>query len=299
MRKNKKNAGIVALKARYGMICVSPWILGLVLFFILPVIQSVIYAFCNVSLDSNGMKMSFAGFKNFNYILSENADYMDYILQAVIKFSYSFPVILVISLIIALMLNQNFKGRVFFRALYFLPVIIASGAVLGTILSSQNAGVGNIEADESISLSMINTVDLINSFGLPNAISEYAVQILNGITSLIWNCGIQIVLFISGLQTIPPLLYEVSKVEGATKWEEFWFITFPMLSRIMVLVGVFTMVEEMTSQSNQVMKQAYKFMQSQYYGESSAMLWFYFVIIGAIMSIVILLFYRCCMKKWN
>lgn len=299
MRKNKKNAGIVALKARYGMICVSPWILGLVLFFILPVIQSVIYAFCNVSLDSNGMKMSFAGFKNFNYILSENADYMDYILQAVIKFSYSFPVILVISLIIALMLNQNFKGRVFFRALYFLPVIIASGAVLGTILSSQNAGVGNIEADESISLSMINTVDLINSFGLPNAISEYVVQILNGITSLIWNCGIQIVLFISGLQTIPPLLYEVSKVEGATKWEEFWFITFPMLSRIMVLVGVFTMVEEMTSQSNQVMKQAYKFMQSQYYGESSAMLWFYFVIIGAIMSIVILLFYRCCMKKWN
>ncbi len=299
MRKKKKNAGIVALKARYGMICVSPWILGLILFFVLPVVQSVIYAFCNVSLDSNGMKMSLVGFENFRYILSENADYMDYILQAVIKFSYSFPIILVISLIIALMLNQKFKGRIFFRALYFLPVIIASGAVLGTILASQTSGVGSIEADESISLSMIDTVDLINSFGLPAKISEYAVQIINGITSLIWNCGIQIVLFISGLQTIPPLLYEVSKVEGATKWEEFWFITFPMLSRIIVLVSVFTMVEEMTSQSNLVMKQAYKFMQSQYYGESSAMLWFYFIIIGIIMSALLLLFYRCCMKKWN
>ena len=80
---------------------------------------------------------------------------------------------------------------------------------------------------------------------------------------MIWNCGVQTVLFISGMQTIPPLLYEVSKVEGATKWEEFWFITFPMLSRVMVLVSVFTMVELMTAQSNSVMMQAYTFMRMQ------------------------------------
>ncbi len=299
MRNKKKNVGIVALKARYGMICVSPWILGLILFFILPIVQSVIYAFSNVSLDSNGMKMSFIGLKNFRYILIENPDYMDYMLQAVLKFSYSFPIILVISLILALILNQKFTGRIFFRALYFLPVIIASGAVLGTILASQTGGVSSIESDESISLSMLDTVDLINAFGLPAQISECAVSIINGITGLIWNCGIQIVLFISGLQTIPPLLYEVSKVEGATKWEEFWFITFPMLSRIIVLVSVFTMVEEMTSQSNLIMKQAYKFMQSQFYGESSAMLWFYFVVIGIIMGLALSLYYRFCMRKWS
>lgn len=297
--KKQKNSGIKELKARYGMICVSPWIIGLTVFFVLPIIQSIIYAFSNVSLDSGGMRISFIGFKNFRYIFTENADYLDYIVQAVVKFLYSFPIIIILSLIIALILNQNFKGRIFFRALYFLPVIIASGAVLSTILSTQNSGVTNIQTDESFSMSMIDSVDLINSFGLPLKVSEYAVKIINGITGLIWSCGIQIVLFISGLQTIPPLLYEVSKVEGATRWEEFWFITFPMLSRILVLVAVFTMVEEMTSQSNLVMRQAYKFMQSQYYGESSAMLWFYFLIIGIVMALVLFTFNRCCMRKWE
>ena len=101
------------------------------------------------------------------------------------------------------------------------------------------------------------------------------------------------------MQTIPPLLYEVSKVEGATKWEEFWFITFPMLSRVTVLVSVFSMVELMTSQSNTVMRQAYTFMRSQNYGEGSAMLWSYFVVIGAIMAIVIGAYSRFCMKRWE
>ena len=99
MRKIKKNTGIVKLKARYGMICVSPWILGLILFFILPIAQSITYAFGDVSLSYDGMKMSFVGMNNFRYILFENADYTNYLLQAVLKFSYSFPIILVISFI--------------------------------------------------------------------------------------------------------------------------------------------------------------------------------------------------------
>ena len=101
------------------------------------------------------------------------------------------------------------------------------------------------------------------------------------------------------MQTIPPLLYEVSKVEGATKWEEFWFITLPMLSRVIVLVGVFTMVELMTAQNNSVMRQAYVFMRTQNYGEGSAMLWSYFAVIGVIMAVILGLYNRLCMRKWE
>lgn len=297
--KLKKNRGINALKARYGWICISPWILGLTVFFILPIVQSVIYAFGDVSLKAGGMNYSLIGFKNFKYIFTENADYTDYILDAIVQFLYSFPVIMILSLILALILNQKFRGRIFFRALYFLPVIIASGAVLSTILTSTASGVSNMKQDESIAMSMFNVSDIVGSVGLPEQMSEYFVTVIDGITGLIWSCGVQTVLFISGMQSIPPLFYEVSKVEGATKWEEFWFITMPSLSRVIVLVAVFTMVELMTSPDNKVMQLAYSFMRSQYYGESSAMLWSYFVVIGVIMAICLLIYNRLCLKKWE
>ena len=210
--KRKKNRGITALKAHYGRICVFPWIIGLVLFFGLPIIQSVFYAFSKVSLTTNGLKTSLVGFKNFKYIFAQNADYLDYIASAVVKFLYSFPVIIIISLILALMLNQKFRGRIFFRALYFLPVIIASGAVLNVILSSVSEGVSNIKTDESVAMAMFDVNGIVEGLGLPQKLGDYFVTVINGIMNMIWNCGVQTVLFISGMQTIPPLLYEVSKV---------------------------------------------------------------------------------------
>ncbi len=297
--KRNKNHGIEALKSRYGWICISPWIVGLVLFFGLPIIQSVIYTFSDVKLATGGLQTEFVGLENYKYIFAQNADYLDYIAAAVIQFLYSFPVILIISIILAIMLNQKFKGRIFFRALYFLPVIIASGAVLSVVLSSVSDGVANIETDESVAMAMFDVDEIVTSLGLPSKIGEYFVTIIDGIMNMIWNCGIQTVLFISGMQTIPPLLYEVSKVEGATKWEEFWFITLPMLSRVIVLVGVFTMVELMTAQNNSVMRQAYVFMRTQNYGEGSAMLWSYFAVIGVIMAVILGLYNRLCMRKWE
>lgn len=297
--KQRKNCGIEALKARYGWICITPWIIGLVLFFGLPIIQSIIYCFSNVTLAVGGLQTDFVGLKHFKYIFAQNADYVDNIAAAVVQFLYSFPVILIISIILAIILNQKFKGRIFFRALYFLPVIIASGAVLTVVLGSVSKGVANIEADESVAMAMFDVDEIVTSLGLPSKIGEYFVTVIDGIMNMIWNCGIQTVLFISGMQTIPPLLYEVSKVEGATKWEEFWFITLPMLSRVIVLVGVFTMVELMTAQNNSVMRQAYVFMRTQNYGEGSAMLWSYFAVIGVIMAVILGLYNRLCMRKWE
>lgn len=297
--RSKKNRGINALKAKYGWICISPWIVGLILFFISPIIQSIIYSFSSVSLGVGGMNIQFVGLKNFRYIFLENADYLDYVAQAFVKFVYSFPVIIILSLILALMLNQEFKGRILFRALYFLPVIIAAGPVLKTVLSAEQSGISNIAQDESIAMSMFNVSEIVDAVGLPQQLGTYFVSIIDGITGLIWNCGIQTVLFIAGMQAIPTLLYEVSKVEGATKWEEFWLITLPMLGRVILLVSVFTMVELMVDPTNPLISLAYSFMKSQFYGESSAMLWSYFVVIGLIMAALLAIFKKTCLDKWE
>ena len=148
-----------------------------------------------------------------------------------------------LSLVLALLLNNKFKGRLFFRALYFMPVIIASGVVIELISGMTTGGMSDSSVSESVSGGMFSVQDVMAVLDLPNQVAEYVQKIISNIFDLIWNSGIQTVLFIAGLQSIPSSLYEASRVEGATKWEEFWFITFPMLSNVTLLVMVYTMVE--------------------------------------------------------
>lgn len=296
--KKKRHRGIEKIKERYGWICVSPWLVGLILFFIIPIGQSIFYSFCKVQLSTGKMITTFIGFDNYSYVLGTEPNYFDYLISSVGKFAYSFPIILILSLILALLLNQKFRGRIFFRALYFLPVIIASGVIIGTIMGETSVS-STQYTDDTISSEMFDVAQLIQWTGLPTKIGEYFQTAISSIMNLLWNCGVQIILFIAGLQSIPDLLYEVSKVEGATKWEEFWFITLPSLSRVIILVSVYTMVELMTSQTDQVISLAYTYMKSSYYGESSAMLWIYFLIIGTILAVALLIYNRVCVRRWE
>ncbi|MBR2043266.1 MAG: sugar ABC transporter permease [Clostridia bacterium] len=299
-KKSIHARGIEALKERYGWICVAPWVFGLIIFFIIPIFQSFIFTFCKVTLVTGALNTKFVGLENLKYIFTVDQYFPDNLAAGVGTFAYSFPIILVLSLILALMLNQKFKGRVFFRAIYFLPVIIASGVILGTIIGDTSS-VSNVSGttDEAVSANMINVTELVEWTGLPEKIGEYFNDAITKIMNLVWKCGVQIILFIAGMQSIPDLYYEVSKVEGATAWEEFWFITFPSLSRVITLVTVFTMVELMTSQTDKVIKQAYNLISSQMFGESSAILWVYFCIIGAILGVILFAFNHFCAKKWE
>ena len=139
----------------------------------------------------------------------------------------------------------------------------------------------------------------MNVLNLHVGIANYVQPIISNIFSLVWQCGIQIVLFIAGLQSIPASLYEASRVEGASKWEDFWFITFPMLSRVTLLVAVFTMIEQFTSSTSAIIKTAYSKMQVGIYDVSSAMLWFYFMIVVLIMGLFLLIYNRALMRRWE
>jgi len=228
----KKQKGIEQLRSRYGLRFISPWIVGLVLFFILPIAQSIFYSFCNLSMGDGGILSSFIGFTNYNEILNVDPNYLVILKDSLVEILYSLPVIFIISLILAMLLNQQFPGRTFFRALYFLPVVIASGVVISILFEVNTSDVTNVGMDEAISANMIDFSEIIKKLELPTQISKYLTSTLSNMFELVWNSGIQIILFISGMQSIPDMLYEVAKVEGCTKWEEFWFITLPMLSKV-------------------------------------------------------------------
>ena len=299
MKKSNKKRGIESLKSSYGLMFVSPWIVGFVLFFAIPLFQSVIYSFSKVLVTEDGIANELVGLKNYKFILFEDPKYTSNLSASITQFFTSLPFILLISLVLALLLNQKFRGRLFFRALYFMPVIIASGAVISILFKTTSSDITDSTVSDSLTGSMFSIEDLIRWLDLPIGISKYVSKVMNDILDLIWSSGIQTVLFIAGLQSIPSSLYEVSKVEGATKWEEFWFITFPMLHRVTLLVAVFTMVELIVSNNMPVVSKAFSLMISGNYDETSAMLWMYFLIVGAIMAILVLLYNKLLVKRWT
>lgn len=295
----KRNRGIEELKSRYGLMFILPWIIGLIVFFFIPIIQSIIYSFCSVVITSDGVKTTWVGLENYTEILKRDPNYMNYLKEAIGEFAYSLPIILVLSLILAMVLNQKFRGRVFFRALYFLPVIIATGKVMSYIFMTTDEDLSSMGVSGGMASGLISVEDLTDALNMGTEIAEFVSNAINNIFNLVWSCGIQIVLFIAGLQSIPSHLYEASKVEGATKWEEFWFITFPMLSRITLLVGVFTMVELFINERSPMIEQVYGRMRGGQYDIPSAMIWFYFIIAVAIMGIVMLAFVKFIMKRYD
>ena len=297
--KLKKSRGIEELKARYGIMFILPWIIGLIVFFFIPIIQSLIYSFSSVVVTAGGVKTTWIGLENYIELLKRDPNYTKLLTQSLSEMAYSLPIILVLSLILAMMLNQRFRGRIFFRALYFLPVIIASGYVMKMIFSTTDESLTSMGTSDGMSSGLITVEDLTGAFNLSTEIAVFISTAINNIFNLIWSCGIQIVLFLSGLQSIPATLYEASRVEGATKWEEFWFITFPMLSRITLLVSIFTMVELFINERNPLIEQVYLKIRGTQYDLPSAMIWFYFIIVAAVMGIVIFLFTKFIMKRYE
>lgn len=297
--KRRKSHGIEELKSRYGLMFILPWIIGLIMFFFVPIVQSLIYSFSDVAVGSNGVQTTWVGLEHYITLLKSDPDYTSLLTQSLGELAYSLPIILVLSLILAMILNQEFRGRLFFRALYFLPVIIASGYVMNLIFMTTDESLTEMGASAGMSSGLITVEDLTGALNFSDEIAEVISTAINNIFNLIWSCGIQIVLFLSGLQSIPATLYEASRVEGATKWEEFWFITFPMLSRITLLVGIFTMVELFVNERNPLIEDIYLKIRATQYDVPSAMIWFYFIIVAAVMGLIIFLFNKFILKRYE
>lgn len=295
-----KKLSIERRNNRNGFFFTLPWIIGVLLFFLIPMIQSVVFAFSDVKIGTSGFELKFIALKNFKYALYESPEYISNLTGSISDFFYKIPIVFILSFVLAVVLNGKFKGRTFFRSLFFVPVIIANGVVMDLI----NAGKGVEELSkvtQSAYLSgLIDFESLFSQMGIPSDATNLIFGYVDRIFDLVWQCGVQTVLFISGLQSIPEQLYEVSKVEGATKWEEFWYITVPMLGHTIVLVMVFTVIEFCVSPDNSVISQVYTMLiGQQIYGKSSAMLWIFFGVVAMIVSALFVLYKKFCLNKWK
>ena len=282
--KKIKSGRLEKREARIGLLFMIPWFLGAAIFLAYPLITSFWYALNNIRITPLGKTFNFVGYGNFTQILLSDADFpvqlVDYILSTII----SAPIIVVFALLIAMMLNQDIKGKGFFRLIFFLPVIIVSGPILG-MLTSQGAG----------SISAIDTQAITTAISgvLPSIIAEPIGDLFENMITILWYSGVQILIFLSGLQKIDKSMYEAAKIDGGSGWECFWKITLPNLKSMILLNAVYTVVFISNNNQNPIIElikaSMFSGTKEKGYGYASAMAWLYSIIVLLIVGLFALL----------
>lgn len=280
--------------AMVGRMFVLPFYIGFILFSVTPLIETLRMMFYNTTVTFGGYNMDYVGGKNFDQVFNKDPDFLYNLFTSVGNMLWQVPCILFISLFLAILINTKFRGRTFVRVVFFLPVIVMTGTV---ILILQNDVVANaalsgeVVAGGQIEYS-VGIEQILVDAGLNTKIVEAFTTFSNDVFNLAWKTGVQIIIFLSGLQSIPTSLYEASSVEGATKWEEFFKITLPMLLPVFVLNTVYTIVDAFTDAGNDAMNQVLVATQALNFGVASVMSYSYFILIAVFVMLVMFIFSR-------
>ena len=236
---------------------------------------------------ATGMTKEYIGFGNYLEAFTSHATFKQTLASSVMDMLIDLPMILFFSLFVAMLLNRKFKGRALVRAIFFLPIILSADAVGSAITRATelvNAGVSsaNLEAAQAGTVSVSYYMDLFGDLAIPDSILGYIVDAVNRISSIIKGSGVQIILFIAALQSIPGSLYEVARIEGATGYESFWKVTFPMVMPHIITNTIYTVVDRFSSsEAVRLATRTYKELYN--YGLSSA-----FSVVSTLITILIL-----------
>lgn len=296
MKKQKnKLAGLQKRKAVAGYLFIMPFILGFLIFMVKPFFQSLYMSFCNVQLGSGTFELNWIGIDNFKRAFTIDPEFNRLLVEELARMVVDSLAIMVFSFFVALILNQKFKGRALVRAIFFLPVILSSGVILG--LETDNALMASIQAaveENTAGVSITGAIKtILVTLGVGSNAFEIVFDIINNIYDIAISSGIQIIIFLSGLQTISSSMYEAADIEGCTKWESLWKITFPMISSLFLVNWIYTVVDFCMRSDNEVIEKITKVMTVQlYYGFASAMSWIYFLVVIAFIGITALFISR-------
>ena len=296
--RKKRVSSLDVQKSRMGWLFIAPFLIGFLLIYLPMILESLQFSFSELKIQTGGgYKLINVGFGNYSYALLEDPDFVTTLGTSLVDLLFNVPAIVIFSLFMAVLLNQKMRGRAIFRAIFFIPVIVSTGIIesidlmndlsanMEQISNSENSMDGGNSGAEI--LTAMDVRRLFSGMQIGAGLVDYVVTLVNNVYNIINKSGVQMLIFLAGLQSISPAIYESCYIDGASSWETFWKITFPMISPMILVNAVYTVIDSFTSQSNVIMK----YISDIYGGEggmvrATAMSWIYFMIVVVALAIV-------------
>ncbi len=297
--RKRKSKSLEKSKAKKGYIFVLPFILGFFLIYLPLIVESLQYSFSDLRTEATGLVVEFSGLENYKYALFEDTNFVPTLIGSLKDLLFDVPAIVIFSLFIAIILNGKMVGRAAFRAIFFIPVIVSTGIIemidlqngLAAGLSSGSTidtGGGQTTSTGTEIISKLDVQRFFSSMQVGQDLVAYVTNIVNNVYDIINRSGVQMLVFLAGLQSISPAIYESCFIEGASSWETFWKITFPMISPMILVNAIYTIIDSFVSESNSVMSYISSVASSAQNSaeRSAAMSWLYFIIVLLILLVV-------------
>jgi len=297
-KKRRKIVSLDKKKARAGWLFILPFVLGLLIIYLPVIFDSIKYSFCEIKiLQGGGYRLNFVGLKNYQEALFEDPGFVQVLISGIKQLIFDIPAIVIFSLFMAVLLNKKMFGRAAFRAIFFIPVILSTGLIANidaqNILDQYMGTGGGIDDGSGQAggvteiVSMADFTWLFRNMQVGTELLDYVVGIVNNIYGIINRSGVQMLIFLAGLQSVSPAIYESCSIDGASGWETFWKITFPMVSPMILVNTIYTVIDAFTAESNTVMA----YIDNVYSTAggnvvATAMSWIYFLIVILLIALV-------------
>ncbi|MCM1102613.1 MAG: sugar ABC transporter permease [Clostridium sp.] len=292
-RNGKWHLSLTGKEAVSGLLFILPFLIGFFAIFLPLIVESLRFSFSDMQVGADGYTLtrtSDHGFHHYLRAFTIDPDFNLMLLTGIGQMLLQVPLVLIFSFFAANLLNQKFHGRTAARSIMFLPVIISSGVVIA--LENSDLLVNTLNTTTDLSggelSSYLNVMGFLMEYtSLPDSVISVLSRAVNGLYDIVIASGVQILIFLAGLQSISPSLYEASSMEGATQWENFWKITFPMISPLILVNSIYTVIDLFTNENNEMMREIKRTIFTEIdYGYGSAMAWIYFVCIAVLLLAV-------------
>lgn len=298
-----KKLTIEQRKKLHGALFISPWVIGLLMFWVYPVVTSFVMSLNKIRPKQITYVWEYIGFTNYNRLLLQESAFLDAFIPYLTKTIIIVPIIVLFAVIVSLLLNQQFYGRGFFRAVFFLPVLFTTGGVIISLLTNNGSGGTAAETATNMTASASTaTVSFLTSPALtefiksntPPQVGDALSQVLDSFILILWYAGIQITLLIAGIQSIPGTIYEAAAIDGANGWETLWKITLPGILPFILISLIYTLVDQCTVVDNPVLAMITDAVnlnpETQGMGYASAVGWIFQLVIMVLIGLIFLIF---------
>ena len=297
-KEKKRSRSLDVQKSRMGWLFIAPFLIGFFLIYLPMIVESIRFSFSELQIQTEGgFRLIPVGWANYSHALFTDPDFVTTLSGSLLDLVFDVPAIVIFSLFMAVLLNQKMRGRAIFRAIFFIPVIVSTGIIES--IDIQNDIANNMEQISNAGDSMdggssgaeiLSTMDITRLFSgmqIGSGIVSYVVSLVNDVYNIVNKSGVQMLIFLAGLQSISPAIYESCHIDGASSWETFWKITFPMISPMILVNAVYTVIDSFTSQSNSIMSYISTVYDSQNGTvRATAMSWIYFLIVVLALALV-------------